>query len=80
MLRYFCDHALVLHVSGNPVTQTETKTERTNMKTTYRNFTITIGRFGFNVEGINCFGARSELAAKLAIDRYLDGDSNPQCK
>lgn len=50
------------------------------MKTTYRNFTITTGRFGFNVEGINCFGARDERAAKLAIDRYLDGDNNPQCK
>ena len=45
----------------------------------YRNMTITSGRFGFNVETINCFGCDSIQSAQVAIDRYLDGDSNPQC-
>ena len=49
------------------------------MKTNYRNMTITTGIYGFNVETINCFGCRSLEQAKQAIDRYLDGDSNPQC-
>ena len=46
----------------------------------YRNFTITAELFGFNCDSVNCFGARSEEAAKRAIDRYLNGDNDPQCR
>ena len=49
------------------------------MKTNYRNMTITTGQYGFNVETINCFGCATIQAAQAAIDRYLDGDTNPQC-
>jgi hypothetical protein len=50
------------------------------MNTTYRSFTITARNSVFDVYGINCFGARTLEAAQAAISRYLDGDSNPQCK
>jgi len=33
----------------------------------------------FFVEQINCFGAKTIEDAKQAIDRYLDGDKDPQC-
>lgn len=49
------------------------------MKTNYRNMTIEARNSVFDVETINCFGCDSIKAAQAAIDRYLDGDKNPQC-
>lgn len=51
------------------------------MKTKYRNFTIEQGDSGsYFVEQINCFGSDTIDSAKRAIDLYVDGDNDPQCK
>lgn len=50
-------------------------------QSTHRNMTIEQGESGgFFVEQINCFGAKTIQDAAQAIDRYLDGDNDPQCK
>ena len=52
---------------------------KTNETQMHRNFKITTGRYGFNVESINCFGCRSMELAMRMIDIYIDGDKSPQC-
>ena len=49
------------------------------MKTKYRNFTIEQTQNGFLCEFINCFACRTQSQVEAAIDRYIDGDKNPQC-
>lgn len=47
----------------------------------YRDFKVERSESGsFFVDGINCFGALTEHFACRAIDRYIDGDKDPQCR
>lgn len=45
----------------------------------YREMTISVRGDIFDVDCINCFSCYTLQSAKDAIDRYLDGDKDPQC-
>lgn len=46
----------------------------------YRNFTIGKTPHGFFCEQINCWACDTAQQVERAIDRYIDGDKDPQCR
>lgn len=46
----------------------------------YRNFTIGKTPHGFFCEQINCWACDTQAQVERAIDRYIDGDKDPQCR
>jgi hypothetical protein len=52
----------------------------TNIIKTYRDFSITAHGLGYSCSAINCFSCDTVESVQQAIDIYLDGDKDPQCK